>query len=271
VDEENPPEGRIREKRQGMERAARTPFLLGKAVMLANQKPRLDKGRRSGCAVGNIANRVKISAAACTRIIAVSPFASATKQEILDFVGAQRKALVVLPGNQTNTPSPGQIRRVLRGGALAFAEGKKAKNGRPVFIIAESRIRKMPSQVFARRPTADDIDDLADALPGRTVRIGKRRATFFICGELIAFNPDGRVKHKRKLDHDIVINPAHTLMGHWNHLGKKLVRLSRGSIAVYVTNNVKNRHLSSDVRIYKVGKLMKRHRGKNIAWSQCRI
>jgi len=40
---------------------------------------------------------------------------------------------------------------------------------------------------------------------------------------------------------------------------------------VYVTNNVKNRHLSSDVRIYKDGKLMERKRGINIAWSECPI
>ena len=129
----------------------------------------------------------------------------------------------------------------------------------------------MTSQIFARKPTADDIKALGDALPRRTIRIGRRRATFFICGELIALNPDGSVKHKRKLDHDIVINPAHTLMGHWNHLGKKLERLSRGSISVYVTNNIKDRHLTSDVRIYKDGKLMKRHSGINIAWSECPI
>jgi hypothetical protein len=207
----------------------------------------------------------------CKKIIAVSPFASATKQEILDFIREQPKALIVLPGNQNNTPSPGQIQRVLHGGALAFAEGKKGKNGRPAFIIAKSKVNRMPSQVFATRPTANDIDDLADALPRRTIRIGRRRATFFICGELIAFNPDGSVKHKRKLDHDIVINPAHTLMGHWNHLRKKLERLSHNSIAVYVTNNVKDRHLSSDVRIYRDGKLMKRNRGINIAWSECPI
>jgi hypothetical protein len=43
-------------------------------------------------------------------------------------------------------------------------------------------------------------------------------------------------------------------MGHWNHLGKKLERLSAGSLAVYVTNNTKNCHLTSDVRIYIVRK-----------------
>lgn len=254
-----------------MEREAGNAFLLGKAVMLSNQKPRLNTGRRSRGAVGNIATPARISAAACTRIIAVSPFASATKKDIVDFVAMHSKALIVLPGNRSNTPSPKKIQRAIRGRSVVFVEGEKGKNGRPAFIVTRRKINRMPPQIFARRPTADDIDDLVDALPGRTIRIGKRRATFFICGELIAFNPDGRVKHKRKLDHDIVINPGHTLMGHWNHLGKKLGRLSRGSIAVYVTNNVKNRHLSSDVRIYEDGKLMKRHRGKNIAWSECRI
>lgn len=110
-----------------MERAAGNSFLLGKAVMLSNQKPRLDKGQRSRGAVGDIATPLKISAAACTRIVAVSPFARATKKDIVDFVAMHSKALIVLPGKRSNTPSPKKIQRAIRGGSVVFAEGEKGK------------------------------------------------------------------------------------------------------------------------------------------------
>jgi len=129
---------------------------------------------------------------------------------------------------------------------VVFAEGKERRNGRPAFIIGNGKISRKPSQIFAKKPQASDIDTLAAVLPGRTIPVGKRKATFFICGELIAFNPDRSMKHNRKLAHDIVINPAHTLMGHWNHLRKKLQRLSRGTIAVYITN--KHRRSSFNIR-----------------------
>jgi len=204
-----------------MERAAGNPFVLGKGGgPSSKQKPGLNKGHGSRSPIGSEAKPASISGARCTRIIAVSPFARATKKEIADFVATHPKALIVLPGNSSNTPSPRQIQRVIRSGAMTFAEGAKGKNGRPALIISKSRISKIPPQIFAKKPTADNIKALAAVLPHRTIRIGRRRATFFICGELIAFNPDGSVKHKRKLDYDIVINPAHTLMGHWNHLGK---------------------------------------------------
>ena len=254
-----------------MERATRNAFLLGKAVMLSDAKSRLNKGHGLQSAIGNDAKRVEISAAGCKRIIAVSPFASATKKEIVDFIAMYSKALIVLPGNRSNTPSPRKIQNAIRGGSVVFAEGAKGKNGRFGFIIARSKINRMPPQIFAKRPTADNIESLGTMLPYRTIRMGRRKATFFICGELIAFNPDGSVKHHRKLDHDIVINAAHTLMGHWNHLRKKLERLSHGSLAVYVTNNIEDHHLTSDVRIYKDGELMPRQRGDNLAWSECRI
>jgi hypothetical protein len=246
-------------------------FLLGKALMLSNQKPRLSRKGASRSSLGNAAGPVEISAAGCTRVIAISPFARATKKEIVDFVAMHPKSLIVLPGNWSNTPSVRKIQRAIHGGSVVFTEGAKGKNGRPAFIISKSRISKMPSQIFAKKPRAADIKALTHALPRRTIRVGRQKATFFICGELIAFNPDGTVKHKRKFDHDIVINPAHTLMGHWNHLGKKLASLSEGSIAVYVTNNVKDRHLTSDVHIYKDGELVKRNRRESLAWSECRI
>lgn len=253
-----------------MARRERSAFILGKGVNLSKPKYKAGKGQRYP--IGDTATPGILKAAAgCTKIIAASPFASATKKEILDFVAMHRKALIVLPGKARNTPSARQIQRVIRNESVVFAEGEKGRNGRPAFIVAKRTISRMPPQIFARKPRAADIDALAAVLPGRTIRMGKRKATFFICGELTAFNPNGRVKHNRKLDAGIVINPAHTLMGHWNHLGKKLERLSRGSLAVYVTNNTADHHLISDVRIYKDGKSMERHRGKNIAWSECWI
>jgi hypothetical protein len=257
-----------------MERKTGNAFLLGEDVSLPKgQESGLNKTPGSRSAIRNTTARgtARMPVSRCTKMIAISPFTSATKQEILDFIRAQPKALIVLPGNQSNTPSPRQIQRVISTGAMVFAEGAKGQNGRPAFIITKSRISKMPSQVFARKPTADNIEALAAILPHRTIRLGRRRATFFICGELIAFNPDGRVKHNRKLDYDIIINPAHSIMGHWNHLDKKLTSLSCESVAVYVTNNDRNHHLNSDIRIYKDGVLKKRNSGINIAWSECPI
>jgi hypothetical protein len=205
------------------------------------------------------------------RLFAISPFSQALRQEILRFLATLPPSLVVLPGRSDNTPTPRQIQRVIHRGSLVFAEGAPGSNGRPAFIITRQKLKKMPSQVFARSPKAADMDALAAILPQRTIRVGKRSVTFLICGELIAFNPNGSTKHRRDLHYDIIVNPAHTTMGHWNHLGEKLARLSKRSIAVYVTNNDHDRHITSDVRIYKDGELMKRHRGVNIAWSKCVI
>jgi hypothetical protein len=196
----------------------------------------------------------------------VSPFEIATGQEVLRFLATLPKALIILPGNYRNTPSPHQIQRVIRRGSVVFAEGPR----RP-FLITRRRTLLLPPQIFAKAPTAQEMKRLVRAVPQRTISIGNRNVTFLLCGELIAFNPDGSTKHARNLRYDIIINPAHTTMGHWNHLGKKLACLSRRSIAVYVTNNDHNRHITSDVRIYKNGKLMKRHSGINVAWSECAI
>jgi hypothetical protein len=234
-------------------------------MLTKDQKSRIT--RRTPVASGVF----KTAAADCERIIAISPFASATKKDILRFLATLPKAMIVLPGNSTNTPSPREIQTVMRRGSVVFAEGGKRKNGRPAFIVTHRAITRMPSQIFAKKPKAADIDDLAAILPQRTILLGDRTVTFFICGELIAFNADGRAKHKRKIDYDILINPAHTIMGHWNHLGKKLKRLSRGSVAVYVTNNSSDHHLTSDVRIYTNGLLLKRNSDINIAWSECSI
>jgi len=212
------------------------------------------------------------------RIFAVSPFKSATRKEILDFLAKLPQGLIVLPGHCGNTPSPRQVQRVIASGAMAFVEGPgrnvaypKHKKNRPGYIVRKRSVTRMPAQIFKASPTAKEMDKLEAILPQRTVAVGKRKASFIICGEILAFNPDGSTKHRRRVDFDILINPAHTPMGRWGQLGKKLERLSRRSVVVHVANNNRNHHLKTDVRIYKYGKLMKRNCGKNVAWSECRI
>ncbi len=99
------------------------------------------------------------------------------------------------------------------------------------------------------------MDMLAAAMKRRTIRIRGNDFTFFLCGEIMAFNPDGSTKHRQGLEHGHVVNPVHSLMGHWNHLGAKLSALSSNSLAIHVANNCKNKHgLKTDVRVYKQGK-----------------
>jgi hypothetical protein len=206
------------------------------------------------------------------RIFAVSPFEDASGKEILRFLATLPKALIVLPGHSGNSPSPRQIQHVIRRGSVVFVEGAARKANRPAFIVTKQNIKKIPSQIFSRAPTAEEMDRLMAILPERTISVGKRKVTFFICGEILAFDPDGDTKHRRKLDYDILANPAHTVMGHWNHLGKKLNRLSRGSVALHVTNNDRNRSaITTDVRIYKNGVQSKRHHEVSLAWSECEM
>lgn len=212
------------------------------------------------------------------RIFAVSPFTTASRAEILHFLSGLPRGLVLLPGRSSNTPSPNQIQKVIRQGSSVFVEGPGIKEKRPgrkkkclAFLVSKGKIRIMPSQLFSLRPTAGDIDQLVALLPQRTFRFGKRSITFLICGEILAFNPDGTTKHRRKLHFDILANPSHTVMGHWNHLDKKLKALSRGSVAVHVANNDRNHQLKTDVRIYKDGVRVKRNSGSNIAWSECLV
>jgi hypothetical protein len=212
------------------------------------------------------------------RIVAISPFTNASRADILRFLAGLPRSLVLLPGRSSNTPSPNQIQRIIRRGSWVFVEGPGTKEKRPgrkkrrlAFLVSKGSIRTMPSQLFSVRPTAGNIDQLVALLPQRTFRFGKRSVTFLICGEILAFNPDGTTKHRRKLHFDILANPSHTVMGHWNHLGKKLKVLSRRSVAVHVANNDRNHHLKTDVRIYKDGVPVKRSSDINIAWSECVI
>ena len=111
------------------------------------------------------------------------------------------------------------------------------------------------------------------AWPDRTFSLGSRRVTFILCGEITGFNPNGTVKHSRSLPYDILANPAHTIMGHWNRLGKKLSQLSSGSIVLHTANNTRNHHhLTTDVRIYKDHKpVAERQAADTLTWCECEI
>lgn len=207
------------------------------------------------------------------KLCAVSPFTNTSEAEILAFLANATAALVLLPGRSQNTPSPEKVQSAICSGVSVFVEGKGKKKEATPYLVTSSKLMPMPRQIFSERPTAQQIDDLVACLPSRTFAIGSRMVTFFICGELIAFNPDGSVKHGRQLSYDILANPSHTIMGHWNHLGKKLSSLSRHSAAMYVTNNDRNHSgITTDVRIYKHGEeLINRTVHGKITWCECKI
>jgi len=100
----------------------------------------------------------------------------------------------------------------------------------------------MPSQIFAVDPTTCDLDQLQGIWAERTHKIGGRKVSFAICGEIDAFAKDGSVKSGRQLKYDVIVNPTHTTRGRWNHLGEKLRNLSAGTVVVHVANNDYNHH-----------------------------
>ncbi len=190
-------------------------------------------------------------------ICAISPFVNASEPEILTFLAEASADLVLLPGHSRNTPPPEKVKNIIRSGVSVFVECKGKKMETTPYLVTSRELMPMPQQIFAQNPSAEQMDRLAAILPNRTFRISSRFVTFFICGELIAFNPDGSVKYGRQLPYDILANPAHTIMGHWNHLGKKLSALSQRSAAIYATNNDRNHSgITTDVRIYKYGMLL---------------
>lgn len=205
-------------------------------------------------------------------LVALSPFTNSSKNDILNFIKTTDADLVLLPGNSTNTPSPIDIQNVLlRDNTNVFVEDHGAKLNVQPYLVSKKSIQKMPRQIFGSNPTAKDIDDLVNTLPNRKFSIAGKNVLFFLCGELIAFNPDGNLKFKRTLPvdyYDILANPAHSLMGHWNYLSKKLAALSEKSVVAYTTNNNKNRvGLTTDVRIYNRGLyLPSRYANSNMSW-----
>jgi hypothetical protein len=191
------------------------------------------------------------------RLCAVSTFTSSQPRVILDFLERTTADFVLLPGSGSNTPTPTQVQRVLQSGVSVFVEGAGGKRHAIPYLVTSTSTEAMPRQIFSQHPTANEIDVLVQNLPDRTFTIATRKVTILICGEIIAFNPDGTVKHGRTLPFDILANPAHTMMGHWNHLGRKLVNLSLKSLVLYCTNNDHGHNrLTTDVRIYQKGILL---------------
>lgn len=188
------------------------------------------------------------------KIRAISPQYRAVKNDIIAIIrdgNATGIKLAILPGTYVNHPSASEIQHNLSGEMHVFYE---YPTGNPV-IISHHEIRSMPVQIFSRKPSVEQIDSLISNLSDRTVRICNRDFTFIICGEIIAFNPDGKLKTGQSTSLGLIVNTCHTLMGHWNYLGKKLSALSiSNNLAIYLTNNNKNNpEISTDLRVYKNG------------------
>lgn len=196
---------------------------------------------------------------------------AAIKAEVLDFLAETTADLVVLPGWRPYMPTPDAIARVLRRGVHVFVEvkkkrgGKVGKRGAQPCVVTSRRLIELPKQIFAQNPTAHDLDELAEKLAKRTVRIRSRTVTFVLCGEVIAFKKNGKAKMGRSLPlGDIVANPTHTTMGRWMTLGPKLASLSRRrDLVVHVANNDRaSVTVTSNLRFYRSGRQI----GENAYW-----
>lgn len=208
------------------------------------------------------------------KVCAVSPWETASADDILNFLRKTTAELVVLPGVCRNTPSRQDTQRNIRRGVAVFVEDGGSKGKATPYLVTTDGALPMPRGIFARSPTANCMDALVAAWPGRTFPVGSRTVTFAICGEINGFNPDGSVKHGRVLPFDILANPAHTVMGRWQHLGRKLKALSKGKVVIHVANNdLKHKGQSTtDVRIYIDGTQQgKRQRAENLTWCECKI
>lgn len=188
----------------------------------------------------------------------VSPFAVANRYQIINFIKSCDADLIIFPGfNANNTLPVIEVQNALQNHSKIFMEfpekGLKAiKMDVTPSIVSKKDILKMPKQIFSQNPQKSEIYTLLNIWDDRTLNLGNCKLTFIICGEINGFNPDGRLKFDREHIHNIIVNPCHTLMGHWNYLGQKLSHLSKNSLAIYVTNNNKNNHgISTDLRIYK--------------------
>ncbi len=155
------------------------------------------------------------------RICAVSPLVSASSKEILQFLDSCDQDLVVLPGNAKNHPSYLQVAKVLKSGVSVFVETGPGKGKSVPWLVLTTRSIRMPSQVFATKPTASDLDQLQKIWRNRTYKISDRKISFAICGEIDGFAKDGSVKAGRELPYEVLVNPTHTTRGRWNHLGPK--------------------------------------------------
>ena len=206
------------------------------------------------------------------RICAVSPLESASSKEILQFLGICDHDLIVLPGNAENHPSYQCVAKALKSGISAFVETGSEKGSSIPRLVSTTDTIRMPSQVFATKPNASDLNRLQSIWPKRTHKISDRKVSFAICGEIDGFTKGGSVKMGRNLSYEVLVNPTHTTRGRWNHLGPKLENLSSGTAVIHVANNDYNHHkVTTDVRIYVDGVVMERNISGRIAWSECEI
>jgi len=208
------------------------------------------------------------------KVCAVSPWATASANEILSFLGGTTADLVVLPGVCPNTPSPLEVQRVIRRNVAVFVEHGGSKGKATPYLVTCEGVRPMPRGVFSKSPNAKCMNKLLAAWPNRTFSIRSRTVTFAICGEINGFNRDGHAKHGLVLPFDILANPAHTVMGRWQILGPKLSALSKGRVVIHVANNNRNHDgLKTDVRIYINGTLQdaKLQYGQKMKWCECKI
>lgn len=210
------------------------------------------------------------------KICAISPLCSTSESEILEFISGCEHNLVVLPGNAENHPNYQSVAEILKlkHEVFVFVESGSGKGESTPWLVSPTQQIKMPSQIFGTNPTAGDLDRLQGIWAKRTHEIGNRKVSFAICGEIDAFAKDGSVKRERQLEYDILVNPTHTTRGRWNHLGEKLSNLSIGTAVIHVANNDYDHHkVTTDVRIYVNGKIMKRQVSVSggIAWSECEI
>ena len=206
------------------------------------------------------------------RICAVSPLSSANPQEILLFLSKCNHDLVVLPGNAENHPTHLRVAKVLKPNVSVFVETGSGKSRSAPWLVSSNQCVRMPNQIFSRKPSASELDQLESIWPERTQKICSRMVSFAICGEIDGFRKDGSVKAGRHLPYEILVNPTHTTRGRWNHLGPKLVSLSFGTAVVHVANNDYDHHgVTTALRIYVNGIIMKRIVSGNIAWSECEI
>lgn len=189
------------------------------------------------------------------RITALSPFICATPRAIVEQISIVESGLVVLPGWRRNGPSLVDLQQALQTGVTLFAELGPSIQRRKAYLVTCEANTQIPDQVFAERPSLSALSKLAGRLPERTIKLGSHRVVFFLCGEIHAFDANGTPKADVELPFEVLINPAHSMMGRWRVLGQKLEALSRGRVVVHVANNYGNNHrVSTDVRIYADGK-----------------
>ena len=201
------------------------------------------------------------------KIIAIAPLDRSSSAHILTLVSELHADLIVLPGYWHNTPSITRIRKALPKGAWVFLESREKLHSLPV-LISSSAIVKLPQQVFGTSPTKQQLFDLESCFAHRTVQIGEQCVSFILCGEINAFQTDGATKSGINLPFEILINPAHFVMGRWHILGRKLSTLSHRGVVVNVANNHKNSdRLTIDVRIYAGGRQVgERNQNEFAAW-----